>query len=353
MTYVIVLMLLALSATFSGLTLGLFSLNVSELERKMRLGDSKAAKVHRVRKNGNLLLCTLLIGNVAVNSAMAIFLGSIASGVVAGIVATGLILVFGEVLPQAVFSRNALKIGAKTAWFVQAMIYLFFPVCYPLARLLDRMLGEELPTVWSKSELGEIIKEHEDSPASMIDEDEERIILGALSFSEKKASDVMTPRTVAYVLGADRIVDEALLEEIKSRGFSRIPVYDKEPEEVLGILYVKKLVGLCTTEGKTVGEVCEKRGLILAKREMRLDNLLNVFIQNRSHMALVFDEYGMFVGIVTLEDIVEEILRVEIVDEEDHSDNMQELAKSRYRTRLEKELRLLDAMEAETEEEDV
>ena len=95
MNYVIIILLLSLSAIFSGLTLGLFSLNVSELKRKIRLGDKKAEKVYKVRKNGNLLLCTLLIGNVAVNSTMAIFLGSIATGVVAGLISTGLILVFG------------------------------------------------------------------------------------------------------------------------------------------------------------------------------------------------------------------------------------------------------------------
>lgn len=337
MNYLIVFLLLALSAVFSGLTLGLFSLNVSELKRKIRLGDRKAQKVYQVRRNGNLLLCTLLIGNVAVNTAMAIFLGSLATGMVAGVTATGLILVFGEILPQAVFSRNALKIGARTAWFVQGMIYVFFPVCYPLSRMLDLMLGEELPTIWTKSELGEIIKEHEDSPDSIIDEDEERIILGALSFSEKKAADVMTPRTVSYLLEAQRPIDAGLFEELKEKGFSRIPVYEDEPENVVGILYVKKLIGMCEENRRAVGEVCEKTGVIITSRDTRLDNLLNVFIHNRSHMALVFDEYGMFNGIVTLEDIVEEILKIEIVDEEDKTEDMQKLARIRYKSILEKE----------------
>ncbi|MBK5251869.1 MAG: HlyC/CorC family transporter [Peptostreptococcaceae bacterium] len=337
MNYVIVIMLLLLSAIFSGLTIGLFSLNVSELKRKIRLGDKKAQKVYRVRKNGNLLLCTLLTGNVAVNSTMAIFLGSIATGVVAGLVSTGLILIFGEILPQAVFSRNALKIGAKTAWLVQGMIYIFSPVCYPLSIMLDLMLGKELPTIWSKSELGEIIKEHEDSPDSNIDEDEERIILGALSFSEKKAIDVMTPRTVSYLLEAGRIIDDDLLEEIISKGFSRIPVYEGTDENIIGILYVKKLVGFCKGKGFTVGDVCEKRGVIFTDRDTRLDNLLNVFIHSRSHMALVYGEYGMFNGIVTLEDIVEEILKVEIVDEQDRTEDMQKLALSKHKAKMEQE----------------
>ena len=337
MNYVIVIILLLFSAVFSGLTLGLFSLNVSELKRKIRLGDKKAQKVYKVRKNGNLLLCTLLIGNVAVNSTMAIFLGSVSTGVVAGLVSTGLILIFGEILPQAVFSRNALKIGARTAWLVQGMIYLFSPVCYPISKILDYMLGKELPTIWSKSELGEIIKEHEDSPESIIDEDEERIILGALSFSEKRAIDVMTPRTVSYLLDAKQNINGDLLEEIKSKGFSRIPVYEGSYENIIGILYVKKLVGYSEEKGLTVGDACEKRGVIFTNRDTRLDNLLNVFIQNRSHMALVYGEYGMFNGIVTLEDIIEEILKVEIVDEQDKTEDMQKLALAKYKSKLEKE----------------
>ena len=351
MNYAIIALLLSLSAVFSGLTLGLFSLNVSELKRKIRLGDSKAQKVYKVRKNGNLLLCTLLIGNVAVNSAMAIYLGSIATGLVAGIISTGLILVFGEIFPQAIFSRNALKIGAKTAWFVQMMIYIFSPVCYPLSRILDFMLGKELPTIWTKSELGEIIKEHEDSPDSNIDEDEERIILGALSFSEKKAFDIMTPRTVSYSIEAGRVIDERLLEEIREKGFSRIPVFEKTQENIIGILYVKKLIGFCGGTKASVGDVCEKRGVIFTDVDTRLDSLLNVFIKNRSHMALVYDDYGMFNGIVTLEDIVEEILKVEIVDEQDKIEDMQKLAIMRHKGRLAKESEKLQ-MENETDEEE-
>ncbi len=108
MDYFIVILLVVLSRIFSGLTLGFFSLNKDDLERKAELGDERAKKIYKLRKNGNLLLCTLLIGNVAVNSTLSIFLGSIVSGFTAGIMATALIVVFGEIVPQASFSRFAL-----------------------------------------------------------------------------------------------------------------------------------------------------------------------------------------------------------------------------------------------------
>ena len=114
-TILISIILIALSALFSGLTLGLLSLDVHSLERRARHGDKYAETVYPLRKHGNFLLTTLLLGNVAVNTTLSIFLGSIASGLVAGITATALIVVFGEIIPQSVISRHALYFGAKTA----------------------------------------------------------------------------------------------------------------------------------------------------------------------------------------------------------------------------------------------
>jgi len=112
-------------------------------------------KVYPIRSKGNLLLCTLLVGNVAINSAIAIFLGSIASGVAAGLIATGLIVIFGEILPQAVFSRFALVLGAKTVWIVKIFLYILYPICWPIAWMLDKALGEELTTIYSKKRINE------------------------------------------------------------------------------------------------------------------------------------------------------------------------------------------------------
>jgi len=151
MNYVIVIFLVSLSGLFSGLTICLFSIDKNELKRKISLGNKEAKKIYSVRKNGNLLLSTLLLGNVAVNSALAIFLGDIASGIIAGLVATGLIVVFGEILPQAIFIRYAMSIGAKTSWLVKIFIFILYPFCWPISLILDKMLGKEIPTVYSKN----------------------------------------------------------------------------------------------------------------------------------------------------------------------------------------------------------
>ena len=326
-TIIIVVVLVLLSGLFSGLTLGLLGLDKSEVERKAKLGDKRARKVYSVRKKGNLLLCTLLLGNVGVNSVLAIFLGSIATGVVAVIVSTGLIVIFGEIIPQATISRYALAVGSKTTWIVKFFMIILFPICWPIAKGLDLILGEEMPTIWSRNELEEIIKLHQQSKHSSIDADEQRIVLGALSFSNKSAKDVLTPRKVVFSLEENTLLDDRTLEKIKRLGFTRIPIYKKELDKIIGILYVKDLVGI--KKGKKAKDFCKKRKLIKIKEEKKLDVLLNIFIKKKIHLVIVENKYGEFQGIVSLEDVIEEILRVEIVDELDKIKNLQKRAKSK------------------------
>ena len=327
MDYVIVISLVALSGLFSGLTLGLLSLDKNELKRKIFIGNEDAKKVYAVRKKGNQLLCTLLLGNVAVNSAIAIFLNNIASGLIAGFVATALILIFGEIIPQASFSRYALKVGAKTAWLVKIFIAVLSPICWPLAWILDKALGEELPSVYSKKELMKIVEEHEDLKESDVDADEERIIKGALSYSDKTVEEVITPRTVVYAISADEVLDNKMLDKIKEEGFTRIPVYQGKIDNVVGILYAKDLINIKL--GIKVKSIYKKENVLTVSRNEKLDKLLNIFIKSKTHIAFVKNEFQGLDGVVTLEDILEEIIRKEIVDETDKVPDMQEMARKR------------------------
>ncbi|MDN5203915.1 CNNM domain-containing protein [Fulvivirgaceae bacterium BMA10] len=311
MNYVIVIFLVLLAGTFAGLTLALFSLNLTELERKIRIGNKEAEKVYTIRKKGNLLLCTLLLGNVASYTSMAVFLGSITGGVVAGITATALIFIFGEILPQAVFPRFALYIGARTSWLVKIFMVLFYPVAAPIAWILDKILGEELPVIWSKKELKEIIKYHEDSIKSPIDKDEEKIVLGALSFSDKRVRDVMIPAMEVYQISAVSLINERLLQEIKDKDFSRIPVYFQRHDNIIGVLLVKNLIGVDSTKRLMVQDL-QTEQVIRVNINKKLDDLFNMFINQRMQIALVYNSRKQYVGIVTLEDILEEILRTEI-----------------------------------------
>lgn len=327
MEYIISLILIAFSALFSGLTLGLMGLDVHDLKRKAELKDKQAKKVLRVRSRGNLLLTTLLLGNVAVNAVLAIFLGSIASGVVAGFLATGLIFMFGEIIPQAVISRHALAFGAKTAWIVRILIILFYPVAAPIAWSLDKLLGEEMPSVYSRHELMKVIEEHEGSHHSDIDKDEERIVKGALTYSDKTAADVMTPRSVSMMLDEHQRLTPSLIKQMRDAGHSRFPVYDGDENSISGILYAKELIGR-KLAGKTVGSFVD-RAVFAVHDHTNLDEVLNAFLKTKHHLFVVLDDFDTLVGLITVEDIIEEIVGMEIVDEFDVYTDMQALAKKR------------------------
>lgn len=315
MTFVIVFALVLLSGLFSGLTLGLMGLNTHELKRKAALGDVRAKRVYAVRRNGNLLLTTLLVGNVAVNTALSIFLGTLAPGVIAGVVATALIVVFGEILPQATFSRHGLALGSRVVWVVNFFIFIFYPICKPMAWVLDRMLGNELPTMYSRKELLKLVEEHRYSDASDVDEEEEQIIRGALSFSAFRAKDIMTRRDKVFMLEKSTTLSDEKLHEIRDQGFSRVPVYEKEENAVIGVILTKELLGH-DVENCTAGAVMQT-GIIFVNENVCLDDLFEKFIDSRQHLFVVTSDEGAAIGVVSFEDVLEEIIREEIEDESD------------------------------------
>jgi metal transporter CNNM len=325
MLIVVAVVLIALAALFSGLNLGLMSLDTFELKRKAELGDRNARKVYKVRARGNLLLVTLLTGNVAVISALSIVLDSVYHGVVAGLLTTVLITIFGEIVPQAIVARYALRIGALFTGIVQVIMVLFYPVCAPIAWVLDKALGDELPTVYSKSELTRIIDEHRNHTTSGIDQDEARIARGALSFGDRQIREVMTPRSVAMMLLAGTTLDEAMIKELKDSGFSRIPIYENNPDNITGILYTKDLIGV-TPSQKKASDLARPR-VYFINQDDHLDDTLNAFLKTRNHLFVVIDEFAEVHGIVTIEDVLEEIIDREITDEFDRYDDMRQVAK--------------------------
>jgi len=327
MTVIVVILLLATGGLFAGLILSLMSLEPNELRRKAKLGDPKAAKIYPLRKKGNQLLCTLILANVAANASLAIFLGSKTSGIVAGLLSTFLITLFAEILPQSLLPRFALSFGASSAWLVSFLLIVLSPIARPIAWVLDRLFGEELPTVYSRRELIEILEEHGENSASDIQKDEEMIASGALSFGAKLVRDVMTPRSVTVSLQADAILDQAAIIQLAKRGYSRLPVMDEKNDRVIGILYAYKLIGH-KAESKRVRDICSTKIRIISEDET-LDKALKQFIKVQQKLFVVENKFGEYVGVLTIEDILEEILGQEIVDEFDEHTDMRKVAAER------------------------
>lgn len=164
LNYFIIMFLICLSALFSGLTLGLLGLDKMGLQIVIGGDDLIAAKYARailpIRENGNLLLCTLLLGNVSVNSMLSILMANMTSGVVGFLSSTILIVIFGEIIPQASCSRHALKVGYYSLPVVKIFICIFFLASYPLGYMLDKLLGEDIGTIHTVTELRKMLQLH-------------------------------------------------------------------------------------------------------------------------------------------------------------------------------------------------
>jgi len=228
-----------------------------------------------------------------------------------------LIVIFGEIIPQATCARYALETGSRAAWLVEVIMIVLYPIAKPIAWVLDKTLGQELKTIWSKRELEHIIRMHEDDPRSTVDADEERILLGALTYSDKTVVEVMTPRKKVYELQKKSVLDQTLLHKIRETGFTRIPVYSRDINDIVGFLYTKDLIGIDPDEKESIEKIMRTAKLIRVSPKRRLDTLLNMMIVRRAHMAIVTEKSGKFLGIVTMEDVVEEIIGREIIDEDD------------------------------------
>lgn len=329
--YVIVVVLISLSALFSGLTLGLLGLDKIGLKiviggENKRLAEN-AAKIAPIRENGNLLLCTLLLGNVAVNSYLSILLSTLTSGLVGFFVSTFLILIFGEIIPQATCSRYALQIGSAAVPLVRILIVIMYPITLPLSKILDYMLGHEVGTIHSRKELTELLEIHVQHGA--MDVETGQISQGAITYQDKAVRDVMTPIDHAYFLSANDVLDFKKITEIFRSGFSRIPVYGKDKFDIIGVLLVKDLIFVDPDDATPVRnfiQIFGRRFHVLWPDD-RLGEVLKIFKKGKSHLAIVRDvnnegdgdPFYELKGILTLEDILEEILGDEIQDEYDSS----------------------------------
>ncbi|XP_066278501.1 metal transporter CNNM4-like isoform X6 [Branchiostoma lanceolatum] len=326
---IFIIILLTLSGLFSGLNLGLMALDPTELKIVANVGSEKereyARKIAPLRVHGNLLLCTLLLGNVLVNNTLTILLDDLSSGLIAVIGATAGIVIFGEIVPQSVCSRHGLAVGARTIWITKFFMFLTLPVAYPISKLLDWILGQEIGTVYSREKLLELMKmQHQ---FQEIEKHEINIISGALELRQKTVTDIMTPSEQCFMLDMEAILDFDTMSMIMKQGFTRIPVYEGERDNITALLFVKDLAFVdpddCTPL-KTIIKFYNHQ-LTWTFADTTLDVMLEEFRKGHSHMAFVQrvnsegegDPFYEMIGVVTLEDVIEEIIKAEIVDETD------------------------------------
>ena len=330
---ILIILLICLSGLFSGLTLGLLGLDPIGLEIIMS-GNTKdsiyARSILPIRKKGNQLLCTLLLGNVLVNSALSIIMANITSGIIGLVLSTTIIVIFGEIIPQSTCSRYSLLIGYKTRWITHFLLIILFPIAFPLSFILNKFFGNEVGMIYSNTELKRLVKIHETEQLAELQTNVANIMTGALNLETKFVKDVMMPWDNVYKINInDRLNFETLLEIFK-KGYSRIPVFSNnsnEDVEIVGILFVKELILLDPEDEIPVSSIINtfEHQILKVATDYKLNIMLNDFCSGKGHIAIVKEKttnnMGLFteknVGILTLEDLLESILQVDIIDETD------------------------------------
>ncbi|ODV62658.1 Mam3p, partial [Ascoidea rubescens DSM 1968] len=318
--------LVFLGGIFAGLTLALMGQDEVYLKVISESGDISERKnatrvLNLIGKGKHWVLVTLLLSNVITNETLPVVLDRCLGGGLAAVISsTVLIVIFGEVIPQSVCVRYGLQIGAAFTPFVLGLMYLLYPIAYPTALLLDRVLGEDHGVIYKKAGLKSLVTLHRTMGVERLNDDEVTIISSVLDLKEKPVESIMTPIENVYTVPADQILDQKTVEEIFNKGFSRIPIYlPNEPSNFIGMLLVRVLISydpedalpvsafpLATLPETPPGTSCLK--------------ILNYFQEGKSHMVVVSESPGETtgaIGILTLEDVIEELIGEEIVDESD------------------------------------
>lgn len=232
------------------------------------------------------------------------------------------LVIFGEIVPQSICVRYGLPIGAWMSPFVLGLMYILSPIAWPTAKLLDWLLGEDHGTVYKKSGLKTLVSLHKSmgEAGQRLHTDEVTIISAVLDLKEKTIGSIMTPMEDVFTLSLDDVLDEDTMDDILSQGYSRIPVHHPDNDEnFVGMLLVKMLITYDPEDAKPVREFALATLPESGPNTSCLD-IVNFFQEGKSHMVLVSNNPGGDhggIGVVTLEDVIEELIGEEIVDESD------------------------------------
>ncbi len=329
---IVLLLLLACSALISGAEVALFGLSQTDLNELEGSDSSKGKLIVQLLKRPKKLLATILIANNAINIGIVLLFSSIGDvifsqinqtlfGVISVrfllevVVATFLILMFGEILPKIYANRNKIQFSHFMSIPLKLLNSLFTPLSSPMSSatvFLQEKLGKEKSSL-SVDHLSQALELASEGDTT---KEEQKILEGIVSFGNTDTKQVMRPRIDIFALNEEMKFPE-VIEEIKKNGYSRIPVFSENMDNVLGVLYVKDLLPFI--DRKSFNWMSLIREPYFVPENKKLDDLLLEFQDKKNHLAVVVDEYGGTSGIVTLEDIIEEIVG-DISDEFDDED---------------------------------
>ncbi len=324
---IIIFVMLVLSACFSGTEAAFNSVNTMHLRREAEEKPSSSASLaYKISQNFADTLCTILIGNNLVNiaasaCATAVFMQLLTSDAMASVLSTAvltiIVLIFGEIVPKILAKQHANKICKIAAWPMQILTYILFPLVFIvmlIMNLIRKIWGKESdeePEI-TEDELSSIIDTVEKE--GVIDEDQSDLLQSSLEFSDTTVEEIMTPRIDLVTIDLDDDDDE-IFETISGSTFSRLPVYRDSIDDIIGILHLN-LYYKEAVDSKKVDIESMLLDTCYMHKTLKLPAALKMLREKQVHMAIVIDEFGGTLGVVTIEDILEEIVG-DIWDESD------------------------------------
>jgi len=316
--------LIGLSGFFSGLEVALVGVRKSKVVQLFNEGKKGSKALYKLKMNPSWMMSSVNLGNNLVNvgaSALATSLairlfGDDGLGIAVGIM-TFLILVFGEITPKTYCNANSTKIALRYSPVLLAFSYVFYPVVKffeIITRGVVKMTGSSsIPPPITEEEIKGVIDQGLEEKA--LEKDEMELVHGALKFDDTVIRSVMTPRTKMFTLNAKMLLFEAL-PQINQRGYSRIPIYGDTSDDIVGFIHVRDVLKELEKDNKMTSLEEIARKPVFASQEKMVSGLLKEMKGRKTHMAIVVDEHGGVEGLVTLEDLLEEIVG-EIEDETD------------------------------------
>ena len=323
--WVALVILVGFSAFFSASETAFSSLNQIRLKSRAEDGDSSAARVLAMAEQYDKLLSTILIGNNIVNIAAASIgtilftrmLGAERGATVSTIVLTIIVLIFGEVTPKSLAKEMPEKVATAVSPFLVLLLALMTPLTWLFTqwkKLLRVLLRHQDDDGITEEELMGMVDQAETEGS--LDQHESDLIRNAIEFNDMEVSEILTPRVDLEALADTATMEEAAAMYADS-GFSRLPIYHDSIDNIIGVLHEKDFYAAYCRGVKRLSEL--KSSVLYTTETARISDLLRQLQQNKVHMAVVVDEYGGTQGIVTMEDIMEELVG-EIWDEHEQEE---------------------------------
>ena len=325
--FAVFFVLLLCSALISGSEVALFSLSPTELENLKEEKTTQADLIITLVENPKKLLATVLIANNLVNISIVLISADLCEFLFGGIkkpilkdvmnigVVTFVLLLCGEILPKIYANRNNLAFSRKVIYFIYTFDKLFTPISLPMKAFtvwIQKFLGKRKSNI----SVGQLSQALELASVDDTTNEEKKILESIVSFGNTETHEVMVPRVDIFAL-SDTLSFRALLNEVLRIGYSRIPVYHENLDNITGVIYIKDLLPHLDKDDFEWTQVMRKAFFVPENK--KLNDLLQEFQEKKIHLAVVVDEYGGTCGIITLEDIIEEIVG-SINDEFDDDD---------------------------------